>query len=95
MPHRIEVFTAGCPLCQEAVSIVEVGKCGGCSLEVYDVADPRVQEKVRRYGVRAVPTIIIDGKIRVVGVPDFPWFCSEEFYRFLEERYLLRAAGEE
>jgi predicted DsbA family dithiol-disulfide isomerase len=31
---------------------------------------------MRDYGVKAVPTTIIDGKIKVVGIPDFPWICG-------------------
>lgn len=25
---------------------------------------------------RAVPTTVIDGEIRVEGIPDFPWICG-------------------
>jgi hypothetical protein len=38
------------------------------------------------HGVKAVPTTIIDGKIKVVGVSDFPWICGEYLYNKL--RYL-------
>ena len=58
---------------------------------VHNVDDPSpiVEERMRAYGIRSVPTIVIDSKEKVVGVPDFQWFCSEEFYRFLEEKYPL------
>jgi len=45
---------------------------------------------VRRYGVRAVPTIVVDGRIKVEGTPDFPWMCGDEFYAWLEKRFPLR-----
>ncbi len=32
---------------------------------------------MRDYGVNSVPTTVIDGKIKVVGVPDFPWICED------------------
>ncbi len=44
---------------------------------------------MRDYEVTSVPTIIIDGKIRIVGIPNFPWFCSDDFYRVLEKEYPL------
>ena len=68
---------------------VEVGKCRDCELVERNLAtNPELHEEAaRRYGVRSVPTIVVDGRIKVEGVPDFPWICGEEFYRMLEERY--------
>ncbi len=91
MAHRIEVFTGECPLCRTALDLVEAGKCGQCEMVERNLArEPAIHEEVaRRYRVKAVPTIVIDGRIKVEGVPDFPWICDESFYRFLEERYPL------
>ena len=91
MPHRIEVFTGGCPLCRRALEAVEVGKCKDCELLERNLAtEPEKHaEAVRRYGVHAVPTIVVDGRIKVEGYPDFPWICGDEFYRLLEQRYSL------
>jgi hypothetical protein len=38
---------------------------------------------------------VIDGKIKVVGKPTFPWFCGDGFYRTLESKYPLRATEKE
>lgn len=91
MPHRIEVFTGGCPLCREVLTAVEVGKCATCVLLEHDLAQdfPSHEEAVGRYGIRSVPTIVIDGRIKVEGKPDFPWMCGDEFYEFLRRRYPL------
>jgi protein-disulfide isomerase len=35
-----------------------------------------IKVKMKDYGVKAVPTTIIDGKIEIVGIPDFPWICA-------------------
>jgi glutaredoxin len=90
MPHRIQVFVGGCPYCKEAVDVVEVGKCKDCKMETIDVGDRKNRKLLERYDVRAVPSIVIDGRIKVVGVPDFPWFCGDEFYRTLERKYPMR-----
>jgi len=91
MPHRIEVFTGDCPLCREALDAVEAGKCGSCELVERNLARDFAAnaEAARQYGVRAVPTIVVDGRIKVEGAPDFPWMCSDEFYRMLERQYPL------
>lgn len=60
-------------------------------MHILDVNDGNesVQEKIRKYRVSSVPTIVIDSRIKVVGVPSFPWFCGDEFYKFLEKEYPL------
>lgn len=91
MPHRIEVFTGDCPLCREVLAAVEVGKCAACELTERNLAQDFAfhKDSVRRYGVRSVPTIVIDGRIKVEGKPDFPWLCGDEFYEFLLRLYPL------
>jgi glutaredoxin len=54
-----------------------------------DSGDEEVKMKRKLYKITAVPTIVVDGKIKVVGVPDFPWFCGDDFYRFLEKNFPL------
>jgi hypothetical protein len=45
--------------------------------------------KMKDYGIKSVPTTIIDSKIKIVGIPDFPWICSEDLYKRLEKDYPL------
>lgn len=58
--RTIEIFTAGCHLCAETVAAVKqaVSVCG-CDVIEQNVSS----DAARRYGVRAVPTIVIDGQI--------------------------------
>lgn len=90
--HTIEIFSADCPLCRRVSDIIEVGKCAGCKQIVYDInkVDEKTKEKMKSYGITAVPTTVIDGKIKVVGIPSFPWFCGDEFYEMLKKEYPLR-----
>jgi len=87
--HRIQIFSGGCKLCKDTTDIVETGKCKDCKMEVLDVATKGNAKVVKRYGITSVPSIVIDGKIKVVGVPTFPWFCGDEFYSMLESIYPL------
>jgi protein-disulfide isomerase len=89
--HTIEIFSAGCPLCKHITDEIEIGKCKGCNQTIYDVnkMTDEVKRKMRQYDITSVPTIIIDGSIRIVGIPDFPWICGDELYQKLKGEYLL------
>src|SRR5438445_13651077 len=87
MAHRIEVFSASCPLCNKVVDEIEAGKCAECQLIVYNL--PEGLEFARKYGGRVVPTVIIDGEFKIEGRPDIPFVCSVESYAHFTERYPL------
>jgi hypothetical protein len=53
-----------------------------------------IKVKMKEYGVKAVPTTIIDGKIKVVGIPDFPWVCGDDLYKKLRKDYPLEGKYE-
>ncbi len=90
--HKIEIFSASCPLCKHITDEIEIGKCKGCSHIIYDVNNmtKEVKSKMKEYGVKAVPTTIIDGEIKVVGIPDFPWICGEDLSKKLKNQYSLK-----
>ena len=87
MPHKIEVFSANCPLCNKIVDEIEAGKCASCQMIVYNISEN--MELARNYGVRVAPTVIIDGEVRIEGRPDIPFVCSDETYAHFKERYPL------
>jgi len=60
--RKIEVFTAGCFLCDEAVETVKSLACSDCEVIVYDLHKAGI-DKAKEYGVNSVPTVIVDGKI--------------------------------
>jgi hypothetical protein len=90
--YTIEIFSANCPLCKHITDSIEIGKCEGCNQIVYDVNNmtEEIKQKMKVFDVKAVPTTIIDGKIKVVGIPDFPWICSEDLYGKLKKDYPLK-----
>lgn len=89
-PHRIQVFSGGCKLCEETADIVEVGKCKDCRLEVLKVGEEKNGALVKQYNIISVPSIVIDGKIKVEWKPTFPWYCGDAFYAMLQARYPLK-----
>ena len=64
--RTIEVFTAGCPLCEAAVNEVQSLACG-CDVIIHDLAagcETNVcRDKAKEYGVTSVPAVAIDGKL--------------------------------
>jgi hypothetical protein len=90
--HLIEIFSANCPLCKHIIDDIQIGKCKGCDQIVYDINNmtEEIKIKMRDYGVKAVPTMIIDGNIKVVGIPDFPWICGEDLYTTLKRDYSIK-----
>jgi len=60
--RKIEVFSAGCPACEEAIALVNRLACPSCEVEVLDMRDRAVSERAKRYGVKNVPAVVVDGQ---------------------------------
>jgi len=60
--RQIEVFTAGCPLCDETVRMVTELICPSCHLTVYDLKKDGM-DKAKEYGVNSVPSVAVNGKV--------------------------------
>ena len=64
MPLRkIEVFTAGCSLCDDAVQLVHCLVCESCEVEVLDMGTLVAQRRAKDYGVTRVPAIVVNGRL--------------------------------
>ena len=62
--RTIEVFTAGCPCCEDAVKLVKSIACPSCEVRVLDMrTDKGAQAKAKQYGVKRVPAVAVDGKL--------------------------------
>jgi hypothetical protein len=61
--RKIEVFTAGCPCCTEAVELVEFLAGTEHDVEIRDMRVPAVAVAARGYGIRRLPAIVIDGRL--------------------------------
>ncbi len=65
--RKIELFTAGCPVCEPVVEMVKSMACSSCEVIIYDLTNPAetelLQEKVKTYGIKALPAIAVNGKL--------------------------------
>ena len=61
--RKVEVFSAGCVACEEAVALVRRTACPSCEVEVLDMHDSTVASRAQRLGIRSVPAVVIDGEL--------------------------------
>jgi glutaredoxin 3 len=61
--RKVEVFSAGCALCEEVIDVVrrEVGSTS--EVIVNKMTDARVLARAETFGIRSVPAVVIDGKL--------------------------------
>lgn len=71
--RKIDVFNAGCGLCDETVKLVRSIACASCDVEVLDMNDAAVIAKAKGYGIRGVPSVVVNGRLAdccATGGPD-------------------------
>lgn len=61
--RKVEVFSAGCAACDEAIEIVKRAACPSCELTILDMKDINVAKRAKSLGIRSVPSVLIDGKL--------------------------------
>jgi hypothetical protein len=61
--RKIEIFSAGCSVCEEAVDVVQRNACSSCEVSVLNMKDPNVVNRAKSLGIKAVPAVVIDGKL--------------------------------
>ena len=61
--RKIEIFSAGCPVCDKTIEMVNRIACQYCEITVLDMNDTGVAGKAKRLGIRSVPAVVIDGKL--------------------------------
>lgn len=63
-PKRsIEIFSAGCPVCEDTIRLVNELACPSCQITVLDTRDAAVAKRAKALGIRSVPAVVIDGKL--------------------------------
>ncbi|MCJ8163274.1 glutaredoxin [Pontibacter sp. E15-1] len=67
MKRKVEIFTAGCPVCEPVVQMVKDLTCDSCDVTVYNMAemcdDKSCLAKAKAYGVVRMPAVAVDGKL--------------------------------
>jgi hypothetical protein len=65
--RQVEVFTAGCPLCDPVVQLVRELACDNCEVQVYDLREGcetnECRDKATQYGIHRVPAVVVNGTL--------------------------------
>lgn len=61
--RKVEIYSAGCPACEDAVKLVHDIACPSCEVTVLEMKDSAVAIKAKNLGITSVPAVVIDGKL--------------------------------
>jgi glutaredoxin 3 len=61
--RQIEIFSAGCPICEETIQLINRVACPSCDVTILDMRDPQVASRAKSLGVHSVPAVVIDGTL--------------------------------
>ncbi|MBI2301259.1 MAG: thioredoxin family protein [Armatimonadetes bacterium] len=61
--RKIQIFSAGCPICEASVALVRETACPSCEISVHDMHDEAGPARARQLGVVSLPAVAVDGKL--------------------------------
>jgi glutaredoxin 3 len=61
--RQIEIFSAGCPVCEETIMLVKQIACSSCEITVLDAKKPDVATRAKKLGIRSIPAVVINGQL--------------------------------
>jgi len=61
--RKVEIFSAGCAICEEAVSVVNRLACSSCEVTVLDMKNPDIVKRAKILNIGSVPAVVIDGRL--------------------------------
>lgn len=61
--RKVEIFSAGCPVCQETVEMVKRISCESCDVTILDMKNSTVAERAKNLGIKSVPAVVVDGNL--------------------------------
>jgi len=67
MKREIEIFTAGCPVCEPVVQLVKETAGSDCDITIHNLSEQCESKicvtRMEAYGVKRLPAVAIDGKL--------------------------------
>ncbi len=61
--RKIEIYSAGCPICQDTIDRVREAACSSCEIEIRNMMLPEVQRSAAALGILSLPAVVIDGAL--------------------------------
>lgn len=59
--RKVEIFSAGCPVCEDVIEMVNNLACPSCEIIIHDMHDKDAQTIAEKLGVKSVPAVAING----------------------------------
>lgn len=59
----VEIFSAGCSVCEQAVSLVRDLTCASCEVIVLNMHESEVSKRANQLEIQSIPAVVIDGKL--------------------------------
>lgn len=61
--RKIEIFGAGCTVCETVVARIKELSCPSCEVTVLDMQIPEVAQRAEDMDIRSAPAVVIDGNL--------------------------------
>lgn len=61
--RKVEVFSAGCATCTEAIEMIKRAACPSCDVIVHDMKNIDVAKRAKGLGIRSIPAVVIEGTL--------------------------------
>lgn len=61
--RKIEIFSAGCAVCEDTVELVNKIACSSCEVSVLNMQEKSVAARAKKLGIKSVPAVVVDGKL--------------------------------
>lgn len=61
--RKIEIFSAGCAMCEDAINLVNKLACSSCDVQILDMHNPEHSKRAKSLGIKSVPAIVVNGKL--------------------------------
>ena len=71
--RKVEIYSAGCPVCLETVDLVNKIACPSCEISILDMNNSDISRRAKALGIHRVPAVVIDGTLAdccLVSAPD-------------------------
>lgn len=61
--RQIEIFSAGCPICQDTIDLVNKIACPSCEVTILDMSSDEAAKRATKLGIKSVPAVAVNGKL--------------------------------
>jgi len=59
--NHIEIFTAGCSICEPVVQFVKETAGANCNISIYNLSERSYNNICKKYSIKRLPSIVVNG----------------------------------